>query len=104
MTHELVVTAVRLKVKNFDPPAKLINMNELACAIGMAFKSLDLPLPEVNVGDDVEKVQELVIPILKQHQQLDENLMHVINSYVFKNEKCNEDSLITLQLGYDNGL
>ena len=36
MVHTLVPMSVKIKIKNFETPARLINHMELSCAVGMA--------------------------------------------------------------------
>ena len=38
MVHTLVPMSVKIKIKNFETPARLINHMELSCAVGMAWE------------------------------------------------------------------
>ena len=50
MVHTLVPMSVKIKIKNFETPARLINHMELSCAVGMACRQASLPCPEGTVG------------------------------------------------------
>ena len=57
MVHTLVPMSVKIKIKNFETPARLINHMELSCAVDYIYK---------------------------------------------KGEVLDDDSLVTLKLGYEN--
>ena len=43
MVHTLVPMSVKIKIKNFETPARLINHMELSCAVGMACREPGQP-------------------------------------------------------------
>ncbi len=54
MVYELTLTSVQLKTGIFNPPSKLINNKELTCAAGMAYRKAGLPMPAVEVGENID--------------------------------------------------
>ena len=52
MVHTLVPMSVKIKIQNFEAPARLINHMELSCAVGMACRQASLPCPEGAAGTD----------------------------------------------------
>ena len=55
MVHTLVPMSVKIKIKNFETPARLINHMELSCAVGMACRQASLPCPEGTAGTDLKE-------------------------------------------------
>ena len=85
MVHTLVPMSVKIKIKNFETPARLINHMELSCAVGMACREASLPCPVGTAG-----------------MGLNEKLKVLIRDYIYKKgEVLDDDSLITLKLGYE---
>ena len=87
MVHTLVPMSVKIKIKNFETPARLINHMELSCAVGMACRQASLPCPEGIYSSSA----------------VDEKLKVLIRDYIYKKgEVLDDDSLVTLRLGYEN--
>ena len=102
MVHSLIPMSVDIKIRIFEKPARLVNVMELTCAIGMAYYQAGLALPKVEAGMDLKEVWNEVIPQIRDNKKVKENLRFVISNYIFKKgEKIDEDSLITLRLGYE---
>ena len=104
MVHELTLKSVQLKTTIFDPPARLINYKEMSCAIGMAYKQAGLPYPIIENGSDMKAFRENCVSILGNYADLNEKVKYVIENYVAKpDERMDEDSQITMRLGYEAG-
>ena len=85
MVHTLVPMSVKIKIKNFETPARLINHMELSCAVGMACRQASLP------------------DTIYSSSAVDEKLKVLIRDYIYKKgEVLDDDSLVTLKLGYEN--
>ena len=101
MVHTLVPMSVEIKMADFDPPARLINHMELSCAIGMACRQARLECPKAESGMDLKEFVKRIPPEVFDAPEVDEKLKFLIQNYIYKaGEKLDEDSLITLQLGY----
>ena len=88
MVHTLVPMSVKIKIQNFEAPARLINHMELSCAVGMACRQASLPCPEGTAGTDLREFIKLKV---------------LIRDYIYKKgEILDDDSLVTLKLGYEN--
>lgn len=102
MVHSLIPISVDIKIKMFEDPARLVNNMELACAIGMAFAQAKLPMPEPQIGVDLKEFWNETEPQIREDASVNENLKKVIADYIFrKGEVLNEDSVVTLRLGYE---
>ena len=103
MVYELTLQSVQIKTTIFERPAKLINYKELSCAVGMALKQARLPMNQlVEEGASMGEFLEKSIAILKD-KDINEKVRYVIENYILKpNEVFDQDSLITMQLGYDS--
>ena len=102
MVHSLIPMSVDIKIRIFEKPARLVNVMELTCAIGMAYYQAGLELPHMEVGMDLKEVWNTVTPQIRENSKVKESLRFVITNYIFKKgEKIDEDSLITLKLGYE---
>ena len=102
MVHDLIPMAVEIKIKMFEKPARLVNAMELACAIGMAYAQAGLPMPELKADMGAREFWSRVMPQIKGNERVIPPLQEVIGNYIFKKkEQMDEESLITLQLGYD---
>lgn len=102
MTHELVLQAVNIKTTIFDPPARLINSNELCCAIAMAYKAAGLPRPAAEVGSGLKDFQEEALKIL-DNPNVKPALKSVIDSYIFNGiETVEKDAKIIMELVYQS--
>ena len=94
--------SVDIKIRIFEKPARLVNVMELTCAIGMAYYQAGLDLPHMEAGMDLKEVWNTVTPQIRENSKVKESLRFVITNYIFKKgEKIDEDSLITLKLGYE---
>ncbi len=84
MVHTLVPMSVKIKIKNFETPARLINHMELSCAVGWRAVRLRFrvqeELPEqisrefVKVGSDT----------IYSGSAVDEKLKVLIRDYIYK--------------------
>ena len=102
MVHSLIPMSVDIKIRIFEKPARLVNVMELTCAIGMAYYQAGLELPHMEAGMDLKEVWNAVTPQIRENPKVKESLRFVITNYIFKKgEKIDEDSLITLKLGYE---
>ena len=102
MVHSLIPMSVDIKTRIFEKPARLVNAMELTCAIGMAFAQAGFPMPELKVGGEIREFWEKYVPQIRDNPKVNESLKHVILNYIFKkSEVIEEDSVITLQLGYE---
>lgn len=102
MVHSLIPMSVDIKIRIFEKPARLVNVMELTCAIGMAYYQAGLELPHMEAGMDLKEVWNTVTPQIRENSKVKESLRFVITNYIFKKgEKIDEDSLITLKLGYE---
>ena len=102
MVHSLIPMSVDIKIRIFEKPARLVNVMELTCAIGMAYYQAGLDLPHMEAGMDLKEVWNTVTPQIRENSKVKESLRFVITNYIFKKgEKIDEDSLITLKLGYE---
>ena len=100
MVHTLVPMSVKIKIKNFETPARLINHMELSCAVGMACRQASLPCP---VGTDLKEFVKSVPDTIYSSPAVDEKLKVLIRDYIYKKgEVLDDDSLVTLKLGYEN--
>ena len=102
MVHDLIPMAVEIKIHTFEKPARLVNAMELACAIGMAYAQAEKPIPELQVGMGAREFWNETVPEIKDHEKVMVNLRFAISNYIFKKgEYMDENSLITLKLGYE---
>ena len=102
MVHSLIPMSVDIKTRIFENPARLVNAMELTCAIGMAYFQAGLNLPEIEVGMAVKDFWNETTPQIKDNAKVKESLQKVILNYIFKKgETVDEDSVITLKLGYE---
>ena len=102
MVHSLIPMAVDIKTRIFENPARLVKAMELTCAIGMAYFQAGLELPKIEAGMAVKDFWNETIPQIKENEKVKESLRKVIINYIFKKgEIVDEDSVITLRLGYE---
>lgn len=102
MVHSLIPMSVDIKTRIFENPARLVNAMELSCAIGMAYAQAGLPMPELNTGIEIREFWEQTVPEIRDNPKVKSSLQQVILNYIFKkSEIVEEDSVITLKLGYD---
>lgn len=103
MVYELTLQSVQIKTTIFDTPAKLINYKELSCAVGMAQKQAGLPMDQVvAIGTNMKDFKEKSM-ILLQNKNINEKIRFVIENYILKpDEIFDQDTLITMKLGYDS--
>ena len=102
MVHSLIPMSVDIKTRIFENPARLVNAMELTCAIGMAYAQAGLPLPELKADMDAREFWNNVIPQIRGNEKVNPKLQEVIANYIFKKkERMDEESLVTLQLGYN---
>ena len=102
MVHSLIPMSVDIKTRIFENPARLVNTMELTCAIGMAYFQAGLELPNIEVGMAVKDFWNETTPQIKDNVRVKESLQKVIVDYIFKKgETVDEDSVITLKLGYE---
>ena len=102
MVHSLIPMSVDIKTRIFENPARLVNSMELTCAIGMAYFQAGLPLPELQTGGEIREFWERVVPEIRDNPKVKDSLKPVIMNYIFKkSEIVEEDSVITLKLGYE---
>ena len=103
MVHSLIPMSVDIKTRIFENPARLVNAMELTCAIGMAYKQAGFAMPELESGIPVKEFWNAVTPQISGNPRVKERLQHVIMNYIFKkDEKIDDDCVITLKLGYKN--
>ena len=101
MVHTLVPMSVKIKIQNFETPARLINHMELSCAVGMACRQASLPCPEGAAGTDLKEFIKSVPDTI--FSAVNEKLKVLIRDYIYKKgEILDDDSLVTLKLGYEN--
>ena len=67
MVHELSVQAVKIKLTIFDPPARLINLSELASAIGAGYAAAGLPCPTVSPETDPVSFRQTCVAELSRY-------------------------------------
>ena len=102
MVHSLIPMSVDIKTRIFENPARLVNAMELTCAVGMAYAQAGLPMPELKTGGEIREFWEQVVPQIRDNSKVKSSLQHVIMNYIFKkSEIIEEDSVITLKLGYE---
>ena len=102
MVHSLIPMSVDIKTRIFENPARLVNMMELTCAIGMAYFQAGLELPQLEVGMELKGFWNDVLPQIQGNSRVKESLQTVIVNYIFKKgEVIDEDSVITMKLGYE---
>ena len=102
MVHGLIPMSVDIKTRIFENPARLVNMMELTCAIGMAYFQAGLELPSLEVGTELKAFWNEVLPQIQGNSSVKESLQTVIVNYIFKKgEMIDEDSVITMKLGYE---
>lgn len=102
MVHSLIPMSVDIKTRIFENPARLVNAMELTCAIGMAYFQAGLELPEAEIGMAVKDFWNETLPQIKGNTRVKDNLQAVIINYIFKKgEVVDEDSVMTLKLGYN---
>ena len=102
MVHSLIPMSVDIKTRIFENPARLVNMMELTCAIGMAYFQAGQELPKLEVGMELKQVWNDTIPQIQGNSRVKESLQTVIINYIFKKgEMIDEDSIITMKLGYE---
>ena len=103
MVHTLVQMSVKIKIQNFETPARLINHMELFCAVGMACRQASLPCPEGAAGTDLREFIKSVPDTIFSSPAVNEKLKVLIRDYIYKKgEILDDDSLVTLKLGYEN--
>ena len=104
MVYELTLTATQIKTTIFDPPARLINYKELSCAVGMAYKQAGLVLPQVENGKDIKAFRNESLQAFGNNPDVNEKVKYVIENYIFSpGEVMDEDSQVTMKLGYEAG-
>ena len=102
MVHTLVPMSVKIKIKNFETPARLINHMELSCAVGMACREASLPCPEGTAGMGLKEFVKSVPDTIFSSPAVNEKLKVLIRDYIYKKgEVLDHDSLITLKPGYE---
>ena len=102
MVHSLIPMSVDIKTRIFENPARLVNAMELTCAIGMAYAQAGLAMPELESGIAVKEFWDRTVPQVRGNSRVKECLQRVIINYIFKkDEKIDEDCVITLKLGYE---
>lgn len=102
MVHSLIPMSVDIKTRIFENPARLVNAMELTCAIGMAYAQAGLPMPKLTSGGEIREFWEQTLPQIRDNPKVKDRLKYVIQNYIFKNtEIVEEDSVITLRLGYE---
>ena len=102
MVHSLIPMSVDIKTRIFEKPARLVNMMELTCAIGMAYFQAGLDLPHLEAGMELKGFWNEVLPQIQGNARVKESLQSVIADYIFKKgEMIDEDSIITMKLGYE---
>ena len=95
MVHTLVPMSVKIKIKNFETPARLINHMELSCAVGMACRQASLPCPEGTAGTDLKEFVKSVPDTIYSSPAVDEKLKVLIRDYIYKKgEVLDDDSLV----------
>ena len=101
MVHTLVPMSVKIKIKNFETPARLINHMELSCAVGMACREASLPCPVGTAGMGLKEFVKSVPDTIFSSPAVNEKLKVLIRDYIYKKgEVLDDDSLITLILVY----
>lgn len=102
MVHSLIPMSVDIKTRIFENPARLVNAMELTCAIGMAYAQAGLEMPKLEVGTAIKDFWNETTPQINGNGKVKEALQNVIMNYIFKKgEMADEDSVITLKLGYE---
>lgn len=102
MVHCLIPQSVNIKTTQFDPPSRLINHMELLCAIGMAYKQSGMILPDVQIGDNLKESRDVLIRPIENNSKVNPKLLQVIQNYIFKSgDTVDEDSIITMKMGYE---
>ena len=88
MVHELSVQAVKIKLTIFDPPARLINLSELASAIGAGYAAAGLPCPAVSPETDPVSFRQTCVAELSRYAAvLPESLIFALQNYMPKGLK-----------------
>lgn len=91
---ELTVTAIQIKCR-FDPPAKLISDDELAAALGLAYRNLKKNIPAkrslVQIRDDF---------LRDESNKTEEKLYTLISNYIILNN-VGDDWYDMLELAYN---
>ena len=101
MVHSLIPMSVDIKTRVFENPARLVNAMELTCAIGMAYAQAGLAMPELESGIAAKEFWNATTPQISGNPRVTERLQHVIMNYIFKkDEKMDDDCIVTLELGY----
>lgn len=101
MVHSLIPMSVDIKTRIFENPARLVNAMELTCAIGMAYAQAGFAMPELESGIAVKEFWNVTTPQISGNPRVKERLQQVIMNYIFKkDEKIDDDCVITLALGY----
>lgn len=102
MVHSLIPMAVKIKITNFEEPARLINCMELTSALGMACRQAGLPMPACSEGTGLKEFRDNVMEDIGENPRVDVKLLTVIRDYIFKaGETIDADALETLKLGYE---
>lgn len=102
MVYELTRDSVKIKTTIFNPPARLINHKELSCAVGMAYKEAGLPMPQAEAGLPMKEFRDACLKAVEGKEGVKETVRTAMEQYIFKpGEKMDEDSLVTLRLGYE---
>lgn len=102
MVHTLIPMSVDIKIQIFENPARLVNVMELTCAIGMAYFQAGLDVPKIEAGMTAKDFWKETTPQINGNDRVNESLQNVIMNYIFKKgELVDEDSVITLKLGYE---
>ena len=91
MVHTLVPMSVKIKIKNFETPARLINHMELSCAVGMACRQASLPCPEGTAGTDLKEFVKSVPDTIYSSSAVDEKLKVLIRDYIYKKGEVLDD-------------
>ena len=95
MVHTLVPMSVKIKIKNFETPARLINHMELSCAVGMACRQASLPCPEGTAGTDLKEFVKSVPDTIYSSPAVDEKLKVLIRDYIYKKGEVLDDDTDT---------
>ena len=96
MVHTLVPMSVKIKIKNFETPARLINHMELSCAVGMACREASLPCPVGTAGMGLKEFVKSVPDTIFSSPAVNEKLKVLIRDYIYKKGEVLDDCLMRL--------
>lgn len=103
MVYDLTLTSVKIKLSNFDNPARLINHKELCCAIGMGYKQAGLEIPNIPNGKSIPELIPEIVNLFKSNPGIDDKIKFVVENYIIRpDEIMDDDAQVTLKLGYDS--